>query len=337
VPAPDISDEPEARPDGSPSRRRRVLLLLAKLAFTAAVFAFLLSRTDVGQLGAAMLSVPLGNLIFVIVFAYVGAAIAALRWRVLLASCGATRVPSVSRSLHLILVVLFYNNYMPGAVGGDIVRSYAAADSFDESGFVRALSVGFLDRLFGLGGLMLLTAVALLLNPLPSVQDAFLWLGIGAAGATGVLAAIVAAPNLAARLPGALARLAAQIPPLRRPTGALVALVMSTGTQACAVFMGYFLISPLAPDVVTLGLCFAVLPLASAAAYFPLTMAGLGVREAAFIGLFKLAGVPESASFAASLVLGGCLLLVAGSGGILNMLAPLRTPAEPLASGESAA
>lgn len=315
------SPNTSAPPAAKPGR----LWLSLKIAITLAAFGYLLSRIDLGAVGRAMLRVPWQNLVIALLIGFFGTALAAVRWGILLSACGATRPPRPRQLMRLMLIAVFYNNYAPGAVGGDIVRGYAVASSFESNGLVRALSVSFLDRLMGLVGLLLLTAAAFAYAPLPQVEGLFLWVGLAFGVAALAVVALVLAPRAAQLLPPPLSRVMGQLPEVRSVSGLVTAIGLSVGTQAAAVGMGYALIAPLAPEQVTLQLSFVVLPVATAAAYFPLTIAGAGAREAAFVALFSLVDVAQSASLAAALLLGVCTLLIGGAGGIVNLVTPLRS------------
>lgn len=60
-----------------------------------------------------------------------------------------------------------------------------------------------------------------------------------------------------------------------------------------------------------------VVPLVTVISALPLTFAGLGIREGAFIGLFTLVGVPAEEALAISLVSFSLMLVTAGIGAIL--------------------
>jgi uncharacterized membrane protein YbhN (UPF0104 family) len=63
--------------------------------------------------------------------------------------------------------------------------------------------------------------------------------------------------------------------------------------------------------------------LIGAAAFFPFTVGGVGVREAAFAALYGAVGVPEASAYADSLCFWATLLISAGIGGVINLLVPL--------------
>jgi uncharacterized membrane protein YbhN (UPF0104 family) len=93
--------------------------------------------------------------------------------------------------------------------------------------------------------------------------------------------------------------------------------------------MGHLAIAPLAPQVELLD-SLALAPLAFAAIFFPLTVAGAGTRDQAMIALYGMLGVPRTQALTASVQILISYLVVSALGGLLGMLAPLqvnvRTP-----------
>jgi uncharacterized membrane protein YbhN (UPF0104 family) len=68
-----------------------------------------------------------------------------------------------------------------------------------------------------------------------------------------------------------------------------------------------------------------ILPLANALQFFPLTIGGAGVREAAYVVLYGLAGVPKPKALAASLAVGALAYAVNALGGVWHLFQPLAS------------
>jgi len=195
-----------------------------------------------------------------------------------------------------------------------VLRGHVTRRAFP--GSASAYLVVLVERIFGLAGLFLLTGTILFLHPIERLHaPAFL----GPAGIALALAA-AATPALARRvgrrLPGRLGTLASELPQMARPFLAVGVLGLSLLTHLTAALSGWILVASLAPAV-TAGEALVLVPLAMLSVYFP-TVAGLGVREAAFVVLFGLVGVPAADATAASLSYLGVQLLVAATGGLLH-------------------
>ncbi len=106
-----------------------------------------------------------------------------------------------------------------------------------------------------------------------------------------------------------------KIPPPRSVRGPLASVFLSVLTQGALVVCVFFLLRPLSP-VATFGVCARVVPAIILVTYIPITPGGLGQREAAFTGLFGLAGVPGTMAVAASLLFFAEIVGVSVLGGL---------------------
>jgi uncharacterized membrane protein YbhN (UPF0104 family) len=108
------------------------------------------------------------------------------------------------------LIGHFYNTFVPGSVGGDLVRAYVMRPAFETARTGLALVVG--ERLLGLSALALMAALGALMGP--SLFDGRLAQGAGAGLAVGAVG-LGAAAFLWRR--GHLERLLARAPTIHRP------------------------------------------------------------------------------------------------------------------------
>jgi len=331
-PQPNPANSEAANKDAKSTRPtvRARLFFALRLLGTAAGFAYILTIADVASVLSVMVSIPASAIVIAVALTTLAMAIAAVRWQLLLKSYGATAPPSLIRLFHLYLVGMFYNAFLPGGVGGDVVRGVVSREAFGPAGVTAALTVVFVERVLGLGGLLAVTAVATLVRPLPGLENAgfFSLVGIGLAICT--VLGIAAARRLSPLLPGPLSRITARVPAVHSLSGFAWAALISVGTHVLVALSGHVLLSAVAPEVLLTD-SLVIVPVAVATAFFPLTVGGAGVREAAFVFLCTTAlGVPEADAAATSLLLWFCHLAVAGTGGILQFLSPVRTtPATP--------
>jgi uncharacterized membrane protein YbhN (UPF0104 family) len=298
-------------------------VLVAQVVLTFVAFAYLLSIVDTPALlqslrGAALWSVPTA-----VATLFAVLAMGALRWSWLIRAYGAERVPPFLQLFHLQTVGLFYN-LLPGAVGGDVVRGLVSREAFGPRGAMAGVAVVFVERVVGLLGLILLVSGMLLARPMPAldglINRTVLWLGLLAA--VGALAALAVGRRLAVLAPRRIAELLAALPSLTRPGAFCVAVAISVGNQALVGLVGHAAIAPLAPAVSTLD-SLVLSPIAFAAVFFPLTVAGAGTRDAAMVVLYGTLGVGAERAMAASLQILLTYLVVAGSGGLSTLLFPL--------------
>jgi uncharacterized membrane protein YbhN (UPF0104 family) len=247
--------------------------------------------------------------------------LAGFRWRVLLAAYGAKHPPGVPFLARAQIVGHFYNTFVPGNVTGDFVRAYATRHVFDAP--LGSYMVVAIDRFFGLAGVFALSAVALVLHPLPGVTSA-VWPATFAAGAAfAILLIPVAGRRVGGLLPGRIGKWAAGLPAPARPGLLGVTLLLAMLSHTLVAVAGHLLVSALAPQV-TLSESFVLIPLVTVATYFPFAVAGLGVRELAFTFLFGKVGVAGADATAASLGFFASYAILACLGGVLHLVRPLE-------------
>ncbi|MEM9072878.1 MAG: lysylphosphatidylglycerol synthase transmembrane domain-containing protein [Myxococcota bacterium] len=304
---------------------RRRLLRWGRIAITVATVAYLASRVDPGEVLSAWKRLSLASAFGALAAVFLGLTLGVIRWRMLLHAYGAPRVPSFVRLGHLYLVGHFYNTYAPGGVGGDVLRGVASRRAFGESSWASGttgVAVVFIERVLGVSALLALAAGAYLYQPLPDLEKVELWAALGLAAGVAAIGGIAIAPRLAPFLPEALEKPIAALPRLRVWTPFLGAIAASLVIHALNVVAGHAIMHSLDPSVNLIESAVAM-PLIGASAFFPLTVGGAGVREAAFAALYGTVGVPEATAYAGSLSFWACQLISAGVGGIINLWVPI--------------
>jgi glycosyltransferase 2 family protein len=213
-------------------------------------------------------------------------------------------------------VGVFTNLFVPGLIGGDAARAVYLGRRHDR--LPAAIGSVVADRLVGLialfwfGAIAAMTVHAVALPP--SVVRTTVIVGVAA------FAAWLAAP-LAAQLAmwagERLAKIAEPILPyLRRPFATVPAIILSLILQGSLAVCQYLLARGLGLDLPLAAFMLCV-PIANVFASLPLTLNGLGVREAAYLVLFGYAGVAKPDAIAlgllwfASTMIGGLIGIIA--------------------------
>lgn len=310
-----------APPPASPTRRR--VLLALRLGVTCGAVAYLLGKHPPETMWSAITSLSGYALVYAVLVLWFALVVGTVRWGILMSAYGASTKPPFLYLLRVYFVGMFYNTYVPGGVGGDVIRGVVTRRAFEREGATGAVAVVFVERVLGLAGLLALTAGSLVLRPLNDNPMLIYWSLLGLVGAFGLVLGLAIGRRLAPWLPGFVGRIAASLPQLQRPGPFFVAALLSVCTHTLIAFVGHILVSSIS-DAVTLLDSFTVVPLAGAAAFFPLSVGGLGVREAAFDKLYAMVGVPEELAVAAALAFLVCQLIAAAAGGILHILSPLE-------------
>jgi len=287
---------------------------------TAAGIAYVATLIDLDAVQGAFRKLSPAALVLAIALVAANVVAGALRWRVLLTAYGAESRPSLARSIQLYFVSFFYNNYLPGAVAGDVVRGVVTRDAFGDRGATAGIAVVLVERALGLFGVFLLLAIGLAAaGSSLDTGSLAVWSAIGIAGSFSLVLALPFTRKIAPLLPGAVRRIAERVPALCSASAFAGAALLSVVTQVLIALAGYVLLHSISPAV-DLGASLLIVPLAAATTFLPITVGGAGAREAVYVTLgASLFGMAKSDALAASLALWLAHLLVGAVGLVLQL------------------
>jgi len=297
----------------------RWLGIALRLVGTAAGLGWIATHVDFDSAEAALARISIWVFVVAALAVAANVLIGAVRWRVVLRAYGATKIPAMPRLVYLYFVAFFYNNYLPGAVAGDVGRGVVTRDAFEGEGATGALAVVLVERALGLFALFALLAIGLVVTT-GDVDSGTLWwwTAIGGVGSLLLVAAIPVARKLAPYLPGPVARIAEKLPALHDRRAFFAAIGLSLCTQLFVALAGWVLLAALGP--IGFGASLLVVPLAAATTFLPITVGGAGAREAVYITLgAQLFGMPRADALAASLGLWLAHLAVGAVGGVAQL------------------
>ncbi len=320
----ETGDGDQLAPSSSPGPRWRAWLWRGlQLIATIAAFAYVLSLVSMRALFEALVRVPFGIFVASALITGIALVIGALRWWLLFRAFGAPRPPELIPLLRYYLVGFFYNTYLPGGVGGDLVRALASRKAWGaEHAATAGIATVFVDRVLGLSGLLGVVSLVSLVHPLPVLGATVVPGVLGLCAVAVCLFALSSARWLAPRAPAWLGRLLVRLPSAQRWLPLMAAAGLSLITQLLPAIAGHLLLRTLAPQAHVLD-SLAIVPIAAASAFLPITVSGAGVREALFVKLYASVGVPASAALAASLLLWCSQAAVAAVGGLHTLWHPL--------------
>ena len=292
--------------------RVKSLAILAAKVMVAATLITWLIRSGVLKMGALSIFIERPILLVANMGLFLFAVMTGtLRWRALLKLAGAT-VP-LGRAFQLQLTALFFNVVIPGNVGGDVVKAlYVAREEAPEKRTAILLIV-FVERLVGLGGLVLVaTFVGILRGPLlwktPELRQLAMAVGfLGVCTVVGpalfVLFMRRAGDRLEAWTSGTtvIAKLAGRLVAAARLLSAgpkQLAIALSLSMLAHAGTMTFFtvLTRVITEQDVPFSSVATVFPLGILTMILPLSPAGLGVGHVAFDRLFAMIGLHDGAT-----------------------------------------
>lgn len=322
---------------GGRRRLRSRLGSVLRIAGTAALGAYVLSRTDLGALGAVASRADPALLGLTFALYVLDRFAAAHRWRILYAE-GGERL-GILHAVRVYLESGFLGAAVPSGVGSDVIRARLVAP--DGATFRHAISSVVLERLLGTVALVLVAAVALvLLGPQNSWTTALPALLVGA-GVVATGAALVLAPPVPNRIvertkgaPGTALRLLVDVHERVRGYGRVPGVLalsfgIAVGQQILLTLINWVLALALHVPI-SLAAMLWMWPIVMLAVRLPLSILGFGVREALLLGFFASIGLPTEQAVVLGLLSGLLDLVFLGMGGLLWVVAPagrFRRPA----------
>jgi uncharacterized protein (TIRG00374 family) len=284
------------------------------------------ARADLRWIGVAILLVVADR------------ALMGYRWLVLLSPIPRVDRPPLAAVMRIFFTSTFAGTFLPGSVGGDMVRAYALARLRVAPGV--AVASVLMDRLLGILSIVLVGIVGLLLagsRDLWSNKAVVLSLVAAAAACAGGAMVVFSvrvsrlAQAVAVRLP--FARLRAIAGDLVGATRAYSSLhgelanvlAGSIAVQILRVIQAYCLGRALGIDS-SPAVYFALIPLILLVMLLPVTINGWGTSQVAFVWFFGRVGVPQPEAFALSVLF--VALGVVGNlpGGLLYAFSPRSSP-----------
>jgi uncharacterized membrane protein YbhN (UPF0104 family) len=286
-----------------PPIAKKIAILSLKLLVSGSLMYFVLARAGIGNVISLIKNINIYIfLLAALIFVWIQF-IASIRWSLLL-----PEKHSLKRLFPLYLLGAFFNIFMPGLVGGDAVKIYYL---YRETGKgTQALSSVFMDRYMGLFSLIALGVIAFPFGRgyfkgswiewiLPLIVLGFMlasftvfWLRIG-------------------RRIKFLDNIYNHLHSYRRQKGTLLkAFLLSCVGHSFSISCVYFIAIGLGQHVPLITL-FIFIPIIATLSAVPLSISGLGIREASTVLLLGTIGVaPDKAtaiSFAwfLSIALGG--------------------------------
>ncbi len=313
------------------TRRSSRVMLFLKIAITLGAFAFILSRQPIPDLIKAVRQISPGAFALATALQYAALTIGTLRWRILMRAYGASNIPAFGGLFKVYVVGYFYNTYLPGAVGGDVMRGVVTRKAFGESGATGAMAVVLVERALGLAGVFGLTGIAISLY----AGERFGWLlpysVLGLMGVATCVTGLAMGKHIARFFPAPIARILSSLPTLVGYGSFVTAALMSLLTHTVVALIGHVLISSILPNI-PIADSFVAMPLAAAAGFFPLTVAGAGARDLVLVQLYQALGAPAAAGTATALAFLVSSLMAAGVGGVIQLISPLDLSKDPNAT-----
>ena len=280
-------------------RHSRHLVTLLKIALAAGLIVWLIQsgRLEPAKVAAAARRWPL--LLAIVGVLYIQILMVTWRWNLLLRTQDIRL--TYGRTLSLTMIGLASTLFMPGSVGGDLVKGYyVTLDASNKR--PQAVMTIFLDRLIGLMGLLTIATAGALLN-LAAVRESKMLIALATAATVAVLfgAAIFMIGALVAEKGSAVVARLSQRLPLggvlwkcfqaarecrRQPATLAAAFVLTLPIHLLACFAFYLATVAVGYSGDAYGHFLFLVPLGLFATAIPVSPGGIGTGQAAFVALF---------------------------------------------------
>jgi glycosyltransferase 2 family protein len=303
------------------------LKTILRVAISAALVAWVLHRSPLGEVREAFGSADLRFVLLALALVPFGTWASVSRWRLLIRSQGGD-LP-FGFLVRSFLVGVFFNNLLPSTIGGDAVRAYDTARS--GVGRAPAVAIVVVDRFVGLLALMLFAGAGLLIaGHLGHLTDRVPALYGWVAGGAVVLVVVAAVLFLPSRLAGKLPetwkkRIEAVFAFQGKGLVLAKAFAWSLALQTLVVLNGWLLAKALHVPI-ALPAFFLIVPLAVFLMMVPVSINAIGVRENVWAFFFAAFGVAASKAVALAWLDYGLVLLQAVTGGVVYLLRSRVSP-----------
>lgn len=304
----------------------RLLALLPRIVFSLTAFAAIYALVDIRETIKILLHADIWLIVLSLGLFLLCTPLLAWRWQIILSSMG-INVP-LPGLVHILYIATFFGMALPSANGNDLVRGVMLKRPHIALGDVVGSILA--DRLYGILSMALLALPGAIVFLANGHASWIIWLVAYVSAALILIAAglIVFLPKLARRFGtprtaanGLLARITGAAFNAAKsfgPATSLTCLMLSLATQTIMVISVMFAglaIQSTEPAAVY----FAFVPVVWLLTMIPITISGLGVREAGFAVLFGTIG----ASYAHGMAIGAiasAVSIMAGTLGGMSLL-----------------
>ena len=316
---------------------KRLLPVAISLLFIGLIY----SKTNLSSLLETLSTISLETAFAIASLYAFGQLVSAAKWRIFVSSIGMEK--PYLETARAYFFGMFVNTFALGTVGGDVARSLALRPPKGKRAAAIATSVA--DRVQGLGVLLTIGAIGIIfvkpeaLGPLavPLAWLCVLSLALGWLIGPKILTRVFPKDHRFGRS----AREVKNAFP-RDPKLFVVAAAISVFFHFVQIYMHYVIAYELGASVLSFAFLIATVPLVNVAAAMPISINGLGVREAMYIFLFVPHGVSQEVAVAFGAIwilavtavsaVGG--LVVAWSGGVdRGTIEAEAADAQPTADG----
>jgi len=318
------------------------IIVAAKIIVSLGLLAYILHKIEPGNVIDTVARARANPLIVASLLFLVSNILGSWLWGMLLSS-RRVRIPFY-RVASIYFVGLFFNNFLPANIGGDIVRIYDASKYCKDRSAVFVAT--FMDRVIGLLAISFLSVITSF-YALDHFKIFLLYLTVvlGFCGSLLVVLSILNRQILAFfekpfrlikafDLERRVAKLFDELHSFRDRVPLLLGLVsLGIGIQLLRILVHYFVARSLGINI-SPSYFFLFVPVLATLTALPISINGIGVREGAGVLLFGLAHVAKGPAFLIEFITYLIGVAISLAGGVIFFL---RTPLEILSERNASA
>ena len=314
--------------------RKNTKKIVIKCIVSCLLLSYLMYKADLSAIWAALKTASPFWIVVSFSLHIIGFLLTAVRWKMLLTARGAHL--STWYLIRSVLIGIFFNNFLPSTVGGDVYRAYDTSEQVGSK--TESITVVVVERLTGIFALGLFALLALFLGFSHFSSIPIIWIAI--AGLIVAFLLFLAAMNHhVAQAIKAMFEHPEMIKfPVLRKVQAKLKQIYDALTvykrNRRVMFFAFFLALFLQINVIVHYYCisyalslnvplmyfFLVIPVVTVILMVPIFINGIGGREAAYTLLLGVFGVTNSQAIAFSWIAFGMILIQGIAGGIVYAL-----------------
>jgi glycosyltransferase 2 family protein len=305
---------------------KNILTFLLRFGLSAALIFFLLRKIDFAQVFQLMKHADGHYLALAAVIFLLCNALLLLRWDLIIKGLDVD-VP-LRRVVISFFVGLFFNIFLPSSAGGDVARTIGLSQHTHHK--ARVITSVVLDRLSGFISLVLICGISMILgyskvkdSSIPLILGSFLLLLVVLMMVLFSRKAFAQVSGIFRRAPHIMRKLMALSEAFvlfrQRYSVIAISIGISVIAQMLSFLMSYYIVKSFHVEV---GMIYflILIPIISLITSLPISLGGLGVRDASSVYFFREIGVKSSAALGLSLMNFVFLTAIGLIGGLIYVL-----------------
>lgn len=304
---------------------RKALALAIRVLVSAVIVFYLIRGADIKETVQVVLGSDHRVWIPALLLYLLGQVVCSYKWSVIAAAAGFRN--GFRSYLSYYFIGMFFNLFLPTTVGGDVVKCYYLSNDDRRGRAAPAIYTVIVERFTGLVVLIWMMCFAVLTpygRNIPSTIKAPLF------AASGLLIILVYllpvfGQIVSRRFPWLRTMVSDIEVYWRKPRIIELALLWSLVFHLLFIAVHMF-IGKAVGIVVPVSVYFIVYPAATLAGFVPLSLNGIGPREAAYVVLFSLAGIKQSDALAFGVMWLGVMIIGNLTGVLFYIRKAGRTP-----------